>query len=340
MSMAEDDTATLEQAAHWLEQGKKVALATVIETWGSSPRPPGSHFAMTPDGDLAGSVSGGCIEPTIAQEAVHVLAEGRPRRMDFAVADETAWQVGLSCGGSVSILLQVPTLAIVREALAAHALRRPVALAVALTDGREASIEASCATGTLDLDEAGLEAVRSLLVAERCGIIDSAAGQVFVRPYPPAWRMAIVGAVHIAQALAPMAAAAGFAVSVIDPRRAFATEARFPGLDLRDDWPDEALEHLGPDAHTAVVTLTHDPKLDDPALIGALRSPAFFVGSLGSRRTHEKRLARLREAGLLASDLGRIHGPVGLDIGARSPAEIAISIVAQVIAAKRRTISK
>ncbi len=145
----------------------------------------------------------------------------------------------------------------------------------------------------------------------------------------------IVGAVHIAQSLAPMAAMAGFDVTVVDPRRAFATADRFPGVKLRHDWPDEAMAELVPDVRTAVVTLTHDPKLDDPALIAALRAPVFYIGALGSRKTHAGRLKRLAEAGFGEADFARIHGPAGLDIGAKSPAEIAVSVLAQLTAARR-----
>ena len=154
----------------------------------------------------------------------------------------------------------------------------------------------------------------------------------FLQPFPPPKRMIVVGAVHIAQSLVPMATLSGYDVTIIDPRQAFATEARFPGVTLKHDWPDDAMSALDPDRRTAVVTLTHDPKLDDPALTIALQSKAFYIGSLGSNRTHAKRLARLMEAGLTESELARIHAPVGLDIGAVSPAEIAVSIMAQITA--------
>jgi xanthine dehydrogenase accessory factor len=219
----------------------------------------------------------------------------------------------------------------------ARAAKHVCAVVTDIASGRQLFVDGDKITGDLVLSEDELMDVRARIGAGRSGI---APYGHLVRVYAPQPRMVIVGAVHIAQALAPMAAAAGFAVTVIDPRRAFATEARFPGLELRDDWPDEALEAMGIDAHTAIVTLTHDPKLDDPALVAALNSPAFFVGSLGSKRTHEKRLARLREAGIAESEFARIHGPVGLDIGARSPSEIAVSIVAQVIAAKRRVTTR
>jgi xanthine dehydrogenase accessory factor len=166
-------------------------------------------------------------------------------------------------------------------------------------------------------------------------VTETVAGAIFIEPHLPPLRLVVIGAVHVAQPLAEMATLAGFAVTVVDPRRAFATEARFPGQSLVTAWPDQALAALGPDARTAVVTLTHDPKLDEPALIAALASPAFYVGCLGSQQTHAARKARLGERGLGADALARLHGPVGLRIGARSPAEIAVSILAEIVSTLR-----
>ena len=186
------------------------------------------------------------------------------------------------------------------------------------------------------LGEEELAAAREALREDRCRLVETAREPVFLQVFNPPLRLVLVGAVHIAQALAPMAALAGYAVTVVDPRRAFATDSRFPDIALLGDWPDEALEALAPDRRTAVVTLSHDPKLDDPALEVALRSPAFYIAALGSRRTHQKRLARLREARFTEAELARIHGPAGLDIGAVSPAEIAVSILAEMTAVLRR----
>lgn len=174
------------------------------------------------------------------------------------------------------------------------------------------------------------DAAHAALRADRGGITDTSAGPVFIQVFNPPLRMIIVGAVHISQALAPMASLAGYAVTIVDPRRSFASAARFPDIEIRTEWPDEALADIVPDSRTAVVTLTHDPKLDDPALAAALRSPCFYIGSLGSTRTHAARLKRLTEAGFSAEDLERIYGPVGLSIGARSPAEIAVAILGQI----------
>jgi xanthine dehydrogenase accessory factor len=213
--------------------------------------------------------------------------------------------------------------------MAARAAKRPVALVTRLADGAHALVDAGDTLGDLSLTAAQAEALAKRLVSGQSGALDEA-GELFARVYAPAPRLLIVGAVHISQALAPMAAMAGFEVTVIDPRRAFASAERFPGVTLTDEWPDEAMARLAPDAQTAVVTLTHDPKLDDPALAAALLSPAFYIGALGSTRTHEKRVARLTEMGL-ADKLDRIEAPVGLDLGGRYPVEIAVAILAQII---------
>ncbi len=216
--------------------------------------------------------------------------------------------------------------------LADRAAKRPAAIATDLDSGIQALVRLDDVRGDLALDTAMLEAARTALRADRSGILDIAGRRIFLQVSNPPLRMLIVGAVHITQALAPMAALAGYDVTVIDPRRAFATDQRFPDVKLVGDWPDEAMEKLRPDSRTAVVALTHDPKIDDPALSVALRSDAFYIGALGSKRTHANRLARLREAGFDERATARIHGPIGLTIGAKSPAEIAISILAQVTA--------
>jgi len=223
--------------------------------------------------------------------------------------------------------------ALLDELQAARAAKRPVALVSDLGSGAQVLVFDDDVSGDLALSEAQLGAARTALAQDRSGRLpddSSPGGGPFVHVYTPPLRLILVGAVHIAQPLAPMAALAGYAVTVVDPRGAFATDARFPGVALSTDWPDEALEALAPDRRTAVVTLTHDPKLDDPALEVALRSDAFYIGALGSRKTHGRRLARLREAGFDEAMMARIHGPVGLSIGARSPAEIALSILSEI----------
>lgn len=206
---------------------------------------------------------------------------------------------------------------------------RSVALATDLESGRQMLFDRERSEGELELDADALSHVRAALQADRNRAIETAAGRVFVEVFSPPRRCFVVGAVHIAQPLVQMLALAEYRAIVVDPRESFATAARFPGVELTTEWPDEALERLKPDHRSAVVTLTHDPKLDDPALAVALRSECFYIGALGSRRTHAARLRRLAELGFGESEMARIHGPVGLSIGAVSPAEVAISIVAQ-----------
>ncbi|MCC7167401.1 MAG: XdhC family protein [Rhodospirillales bacterium] len=314
----------LAQAALWGKADQPVALAVVTKTWGSSPRPVGSIMAVRADGAFAGSVSGGCIEGAVIRECQDVLAQGKPRKLAFGVSDEEAWGVGLACGGAVELVaLQTRLASKLQDARLA---RRPVALAQRLADGAEAMIDSQSEGAPLAAAE--LETARQALKADATGLDES--GSLFVLPLVPTQRLLIIGAVHIAQFLAPMAAMAGYQVTVIDPRRGFATPERFPKVDLAVEWPDEALSHLGLDAGTALVALTHDPKIDDPALAEALKSDVFYIGALGSRRSHAKRLERL------GGDGGRIHGPIGLDIGAEFPAEIAVSILAEIIQVKRK----
>ena len=211
----------------------------------------------------------------------------------------------------------------------ARAEKRAAALVTDLTDGRQRLQVEGSSAGELTLTAAQQAAVAEALTADRSGPLPEHPG-LFVHVYNPPLRLLIVGAVHISQALVPIAQIAGYEVVVIDPRKAWANEERFPGVRLVDDWPDEAMTALAPDHRSAVVVLTHDPKLDDPALRVALHAPAFYVGALGSRKTHAKRLARLSDEGLDADDLARIHAPIGLAIGARSPAEIAVAILAEI----------
>ena len=315
-----------EIALDWHADGRGAALATVVQTWGSAPRQAGSQMVISSAGEMMGSVSGGCVEGAVVVEAQDALAAGQPRLLRYGVADETAFDVGLACGGTIEVLVEpvgpAPGLEpeILRALVAARGARRAVACVTDLENWDRQIV-------TPDAPEL-LEAFR----ADRSG--RDAAGRMVTLHNPPL-RLVVVGAVHIAQALLPMARLAGYAPMLVDPRAAFASDARFPGEAVSQDWPDEALEGFGLDARTAVVTLTHDPKLDDPAIIAALNSDVFYLGCLGSTRTHAKRLERLRAAGLSDAQLARIHAPVGLNLGARTPAEIALATLAQITLALR-----
>ena len=318
----------LHHLQQWLAQGKKAALATVVATWGSSPRPVGSHMAVRESGDFAGSVSGGCIEGAVVDAALEAMRTGSPKLLEFGVSNEAAWEVGLACGGRVQVFVE-PVVSPDRLHMIAdlRARKQPFATVTDTASGQRALVSDTL-QGALALSAAQIAEVRSRIAADQSGVMEDG---LFVRVYSPPARMVIVGAVHIAQALAPMAKLAGFDVAVIDPREAFVRSGDLANIHAIIEWPDDGMKIVAPDARTAVVTLTHDPKLDDPALAAALRSQAFYIGALGSRKTHASRLARLAEQGFTPADTARIHGPVGLDINALTPAEIAVSIMAQVI---------
>ena len=312
-----------EQALAWHDSGRGAVLATVIETWGSAPRRVGAQLVIAGDGDMQGSVSGGCVEGAVVMEATDALAAGEQRILEYGVSDGDAFAVGLACGGTIRILVEpvgdVLPEKLLRDLVAARAARTPVAYEVTLSSNGRRLVH-DIYPDRFAMDRSGFEA----------------SGDVFVAVHNPPLRLAVVGAVHIAQALVPMARIAGYDPVIIDPRGAFGSEARFPAERILAEWPDEALQDVGLDTRTALVLLTHDPKLDDPALHLALKSPCFYIGALGSKRTHAARVARLKDAGFAEAEIARIHGPVGLDIGASGPPEIAVSILAEMTQRLRR----
>ncbi len=310
--MAADDGEVLAAALQWLESGQRVGLAVVLATWGSAPRSAGSYMAVAADGGFAGSVSGGCVESAVIAEALELDDGEAPRLLSFGVEDETAWQVGLPCGGSIRVAVFRPDPAVLAEIVRHYAERVPTALVLDLNTGAQSLAVGDAAIGALEPGEGRL-----------------------IRTHDAPWTLIVAGAVHISQALAGMARAVGFAVTVVDPRSAFAAAERFPGTTLVCGEPDEVLAGMTLDRRTAVVSLTHVPRLDDAALVAGLASPAFYVGALGSTRTHAKRRQRLGGLGVTEAALDRISAPVGLDIGAKTPAEIAVSIIAEIIAARR-----
>ena len=302
--MAENDS-VLAAAAAW--KGKPLAIATVTSTWGSAPRPRGSHMLVHADGRFEGSVSGGCVESDILDTAAQVIAGAPFVVRKYGVADAAAWEVGLPCGGEIEVMVQPVSAAGFDPELFDR-------IAEARDDGKALVVTTDLDTGHSDLRPQTTE-------------------KAFVNRYDPPRRLLIVGAVQIAQALASLAQTLGIAVVLIDPRARFLTEERFPGVMLDDRWPDEAIEALKPGPSTAVVTLSHDIKIDDPALVAALASDAAYVGALGSRKSHAARRERLAEAGVSPDNIDRIDAPVGIDIGAIGPSEIALSIAAAMIGA-------
>ena len=292
----------LASATSWA--GAPMALATVIETWRSAPCPVGTHMLVNADGRFVGSVSGGCVEGDVLHVAAEVIAGAPAVLRRYGVADGTAWEVGLPCGGDIQVLIQ------------------PVS-------------DAGFAPGLFDriIDARGKGQTLYVGTDLESGLSRVAGAAGFVNAYPPPRRLLIIGAVEIAASLAAIAGSQGFAVTLCDPRARFLTAERFPGVALDDRWPDEAVTAFAPDSRSAVVTLSHDPKIDDPALIAALASPAAYIASLGSKASHAARLSRLSAAGVSADSLARIEGPAGVAINAVSAPEIALSIASGMIRA-------
>ena len=303
-------------------QGQRVALATVMATWGSAPRPIGAQMLICEDGSFHGSVSGGCVEGAVILEAMEALEDGQCRRLRYGVADADAFAVGLACGGEIELVVepvgqgQGMDPAWLERLAEAQAARQPIGVRLDLVSWQRDFISAQT-------DPSVFEAGGGLR------------GDVFTHIQTVPLRLVIVGAVHIAQYLAPMAQMAGYIVTIIDPRDSFASPARFDGYEVIVDWPEEALTRVSLDRRSALVTLTHDPKMDTPALQYGVVSDAFYIGALGSTRTHAKRRQSMLDQGVSAAQFARIQGPVGLDIGSRSPAEIALSILAAITAKLR-----
>ena len=336
--------ALLDQIEVWFEGGRSVALASVIKTWGSSPRPVGAMMAISDQNEISGSVSGGCVEGAVIDAAQTVLKTGLPKRLFFGVANEEAWEVGLSCGGEIEIFLRIFTpghLTCWRQALergesfwvplileADHSL---IGLEYMIfEDGSKLMIpsKADSESEILKVVKAAMPEGKSAVVATKSDQIQ----EIFFQRVDPPRQLILVGGVHIAIPLASLADTLGFEVTVIDPRRLFGTTDRFPTVKkLLQEWPQEAFQKVLLNDTTGVVMLTHDPKIDDPALKIVLDSPVFYLGALGSRKTHQKRLGRLKEQGVKEKDLKRIHGPVGLNLGASTPEEIALAIMAEII---------
>jgi xanthine dehydrogenase accessory factor len=307
----------ISELERWQAQGERAAVATVVATRKSAPRPIGSKLAVSERGELAGSVSGGCVESEVAEAAREVLAGGPPRLLTFGIADEQAWEVGLPCGGEIDVWV---------EELDADELPRLSRLA----GGDERAVLYT----TLEGADAG---AKELAVdgAFRSGVLVREGARVFAEVFGPPPRLVVIGATDLAEELCAAASRLGWRTVVADPRARFATRERVPSADeLLVAWPDEALAQVAPDESTAIVVLTHEERFDVPALTSALATDAFYVGAIGSRRTQASRRERLLEAGLDDEALERIHGPAGLDVGAHSPAETALSILAEALAVR------
>ena len=341
----------LPELEHWQAEGKPIAIATVITVVGSAPRTVGATLALTAAGDIAGSVSGGCVEPAVIEAGLKTLRTGQPKLLSYGITEEqNVEQIGLSCGGEIQVFVE--RLANLEPLAAAFHAERPIvrAIVIAAPEGSGATPGANVlvpeqgelvgSIGSVVLDMAVAGKARELLRNGESALatveVEGQPARVFFEVYAPEPSLVIIGAGHITIPLSRLAKALDYRVTVVDPREAFATRERLPDADeILLEWPDEALAHLPLSSATAVAVLSHDDKFDVPALTTALNSPAGYVGAIGSRGTRERRDRRLREAGVTDEQIARIHGPIGLDIGAQTPEEIALAILAQIVAARR-----
>lgn len=338
----------------WAAAGKSAAVATLVQVRRSAPRAAGARLAVSEGGDMAGSISSGCVEGDLFERLKEVIADGRPRLTEYGISDEMAAGVGLPCGGEIEVLLarhdaSDPVWRRLGETLVAG---DPAVLVVGLGDSSEVAsgdevasepagrmllvrhdLETTGSLGSTALDHEAESAIAPLFDRGGTAMLELSGLRVFAEAFLPPPRLAIIGASPIAEALCHLAAWASLDVTVIDPRTALATADRFPGATrVLDEWPEEGLAQAGIDRWLNVVVLSHDQKIDVPALAAALRAGCLYVGLLGGKRTQQSRRQALTEMGFAADELERIHGPVGLDLGARGPREIALSIMSQLIA--------
>jgi xanthine dehydrogenase accessory factor len=349
-------TEVLEAVQRWLAEGRRVALATVVGVERSAPRDPGAVLAVSEDGQVAGSVSGGCVESAVYEEAQDAISTGRPRIVSYGISDADAISVGLTCGGTIHVFVEPldgwsqwgkDGASVFERLSAAIRSEGPVALATRLGDthlGAKLLISADAVAGDLGsagLNEAAALEARALLAlgetetrtfggdGEPIGV----EARVFIQSFAPKPNMYIFGAIDFSRAMARLGKYLGYRVTVVDARPVFATKMRIPDADdVIVEWPDAFLARAPVDESTALIVLTHDVKFDIPLLLAALQTNAGYIGAMGSRRTHANRVAELREAGISERDLARISAPVGLDLGARTPEETAVSIAAEIIA--------
>jgi xanthine dehydrogenase accessory factor len=331
----------------WQMEGRQLALATVVQTWGSSPRRAGARMVVTSEGQFSGSVSGGCVENAVIEAALDVMKTGQARLLHFGVADETAWEVGLACGGSIDIFVQRLDPTLFESLRAAWLDEETASVHLVVIRGSEHILglellirENGEITGTVgnQRDQKALDLAREVLrhgKSQRTMFDEET--ELFLEYISPVATLVVVGGVHITVALVSLAKTLGFRTVLIDPRSVWGNAERFPNIDqLIQAWPQEAFRQVAITRGTGIVMLTHDPKLDDPALKIALTSPAFYVGALGSKTTNAKRRQRLLQDGLTEEQWSRLHAPIGLDIGAETPEEIALAILAEVVEAYRK----
>ena len=305
----------------WIEKNHLACLVVVVSTWGSAPRQPGSTMLVRDDLHIEGSVSGGCIEGEVIRLSQEAMRDGIPCLKQFGVADESAWEVGLSCGGNISVLILpvantgIPLSFLKKLATAQHT-RQPLDVFFYLSDMPKLNLKVQTPSLSMNYVQKSTFDEKEL---------------VFTLRIRPRNQVIIIGAGHISQVLSQLSVAMDLDVTVIDPRSVFLSEERFPDVEIRPGWPQDILPYLSIDAQTAMVTLTHDPKIDDPALLHSLNTNAYYIGCLGSSKTHKARLKRLKNEGVSHNSLSRLHGPAGIPLGGRAASEIALSILAELI---------
>jgi xanthine dehydrogenase accessory factor len=318
----------LDTLERWTGEGLRVATATVVKTERSAPRDPGAMLAVSERGEVAGSVTGGCVEPAVYEEAREVLAGGAPRLRTYGIADDEAFEVGLPCGGTVHIFVDALDETMLSPLAEAFSEERPIALEVAISGPR---------IGAKRLVSSGDGASGELLARGETAIMETEDGELFVNSFAPRPDMYVFGAVDHAAAVAMVGRFLGYRVTICDARARFATRERFPDVDeLVVEWPDRFLSQAPVDERTVICVLTHDHKFDVPLLKVALETPAGYIGAMGSRRTNETRTERLKAEGVTDEQLARVNAPIGLDIGSRTPEEVAIAVAAEVVGTFRK----
>jgi xanthine dehydrogenase accessory factor len=343
---------------NWLASGKEIALATVIQVEGSAPRPVGAKLIVSSQGELLGSVSGGCVENTVVEEALQCLKSGKPNLLHFGIDNSNPWSVGLACGGKIDVYIEPLfnsslksgfTYSMLEKLIDLLQKNQPLVFAT-ITSGDDLGIKGLFAEGKWVVDNTSGLWSRNIQISEMAKLIESGKpilmdnaiessqpSKVFLEPILPQSRMVIIGAVHIAAALVVFAHELGYKTLVIDPRSAFLTRERFPQADeLIHAWPQDVLPNLKLVNSDCIAVLSHDEKIDVPALSESLKSPVGYIGVLGSKKTRNERFNALREEGITDQELERIHAPIGLNIGAVEPEEIALSIIVEIIAKRRK----
>ena len=313
----------------WLIDKREIAVASVIETWGSSPRPVGSIMAINNNNEIVGSVSGGCVESFVFSKALEVIKNNKVQTLEFGVTNTEAWEVGLTCGGKIKVFIEKITYSeidYIKRINSVFTKNESILVATRLKDGKRKILN--------DAENLSLKnSFKIDTVKAKSGLEELSNEVWFIKNFENNTKVIIIGAVHIAEPLIKFLNNLAYEVFLIDPRSTF-NEKKYSNVKVFKEWPDEALKNIKIDKSTAIVTLTHDPKLDDPALLYSLKTDAFYIGCLGSTKTHKSRILRLKKKNINQNTLSRLNGPVGIDIGAKTPTEIAVSIISQIIKTK------